>query len=128
MFTHLKGVIIHQLREGWDRRGLLMTIEFEAVPNQDYQHPQCINLVRTIVSLLAPHYSAERYDEYDFTEINDCWIDYSQAMPEDEPGVARIRVRHKYWSDSQIECFIIMMTALAKRYNAEVIDERGGDI
>jgi hypothetical protein len=49
-------------------------------------------------------------------------------MPEDEPGVARIRVRHKYWSDSQIECFIIMMTALAKRYNAEVIDERGGDI
>jgi hypothetical protein len=120
MFTHLKSVIIHELREGWDRRGLLMTIEFKAVPNQDYQHPQCINLVRTLTSLLAPHYSNEKYHEYDFAEINECWIDYSQH----KEGFVAVKVRHKYWSEPQITAFIEMLCAMAELYRATVIDER----
>ena len=124
MLSNLEGVTIHQLREGCDRRGLLMTIEFTAVLNQDYQRPQCINLVRTLTSLLAPHYSNEQYHEYDFSEINECWIDYSWTFPENKPGVAKVRVRHKYWAEPQIYCFIEMMKALAFRYKAAVTDER----
>lgn len=119
MFTHLKSVTIHELHEGWDRRGRLMTLGFEAVPNQDYQRPQCINLVRTLTSLLAPHYSADLFHEYEFAEINDCWIDYSWRKPE----LVEVVIRHKYWSNDQVECFIAMVVALAIRYGAEVIDE-----
>ncbi len=119
MLSNLKSVTIHQLSEGWDRRGPLMTIGFEAVPNQDYQRPQCINLVRVLTSLLAPHYSAELFHEYDFSEINECWIDYAWRKPE----LAEVVVRHKYWAGTQVDCFVDMVVALAKRYGAEVIDE-----
>ncbi len=119
MLSNLKSVTVHQLGEGWDRRGSLITLGFEAVPNQDYQRPQCINLVRVLTSLLAPHYSMEPFHEYDFSEINECWIDYSWRKPE----LAEVVVRHKYWAEIQIDCFIDMVVALAKRYGAEVIDE-----
>ena len=119
MLTNLKSVTIHELREGWDRRGPLLTLGFEAVPNQDYQRPQCINLVRVLTSLLAPHYSTDLFHEYEFAETNDCWIDYSWRKPE----LAEVVIRHKYWADVQIDCFIAMVVALAIRYDAEVIDE-----
>lgn len=122
MLSNLKSVTIHELRESWDRRGNLMTLGFEAVPNQDYQRPQCINLVRTLISFLAPHFSAERFDEYEYAEINDCWIDYTWRKPE----LAEVIIRHKYWSDRQIDCFIAIVKALATYYTAEIIDERPG--
>ena len=122
-FKDLQQITLHQLKKGWDRRGLIATLTFKKYPNQEYQHPLIVNTMRVLTSFLAPHYSATPLDEYDLDEINECWIKYSWSS-----NYVSIDVHHKYWADVQINCFIDMLIALGKRYSlvhaVSIVDER----
>lgn len=123
-FRSLHQVTLHQLKDGWDRRGRLATLTFERYKNQEYQQPLIINSVRALTSFLNPHYSATPLDEYDYDEINECWIKYDPWYQDHDGNYVTVDIHHKYWSNERIECFIDLLIALGKLYRASVVDER----
>jgi len=115
----LEKVTFHEISDGYDRRGRIVTFIFKRFDNYEYQRYQCITTVRALVSFLAPHFQFMDTYEYSYDEQNDCWI-FSEMRETDD---FRIIVNHKYWTQKQIVAFKKMVLAIAELYDVEVEDK-----
>ncbi len=126
-WEHLVAIEFHKLDEKrYDRRGRIVSLIFKKVPNQDYQKEITIFAVRALTSILAGHFTLMDLEEYEYNEMNDCWIYYNHplerhrkmCMEEDKLVVA---VNHKYWTWPQIDVFKAFLESIALLYHAPFI-------
>lgn len=126
-WEHLKSIEIHTLDDKtYDRRGRIASLIFRKFPNQDYQKASTIFAVRTLTSLLAPHYSLMDLEEYAYDEMNDCWLYYDNPLNSHrqmcaDDDLVVVAIMHKYWYPKQIDTFKEMLESMAFLHSAPVV-------
>lgn len=105
--------------ERYDRRGRQVEFVFNAWPNDTLHKKLCLEFVRLMTSLTNSAYTFMSVEEYEHTEVNECWIDVRRSGA----SFICVVIRHKYWGPAQCAMFRDMLKAFKHRYNFEIIDD-----
>ncbi len=125
-FSHLKRIEIHKLDDKRDdRRGRIVSFFFKVFPNREYLEMITMLSVRTLTALLSSVYTLMDTEYYPHAEMNDCWVHYDNATPDQHiPDHVVVSVHHKYWGEAQTQCFVDLAEVMARINRAEIVDER----
>ncbi len=129
-FSHLKKIEIHELDDKrYDRRGRIVSFFFKVFPNREYLESITTTSVRALTALLSSVYTLMDIEYYPHAEMNDCWVHYNNATPDQHvPGQVVVSVHHKYWGKEQTQRFVELAEVMARINRAEIVDERKPEV
>ena len=108
--AYVSEIVIHNLpAKNVDRRGPIATLlMLEPSDEETYEVAQTIRAVQMLTALLDDSYSLKCDGVAE--EHNSCWISFYGERPEKGSNIV---VRHKYWSDNQVQMFVRLLETLA---------------
>lgn len=104
----------------FDRKGDVVTVTMEDVPNKDLMRRHAIEVLHAL-QLMADD-RATIHEWWNGTEQNYCWTDTNYFWEDEVKGT----IRDKYWGDDRIKNFHRLCRLMAEIHEWELVDETVG--